>query len=77
MSSRDGRSAGGSCIASYVVVYILPESTSADGIVATEHLHFRIKQEEIDCKQNTPVSWIKVRRCADNIYRKDKFIVSR
>ena len=52
MSSSDGRSAGRSRVTTDVVVDTLPKSTGADGIVATEHLHFRIKQEEIDCKGN-------------------------
>lgn len=51
MPSSDGRSAGRSCITTYIVVDILPQSTSADGIITAKHLHFRIKQEEIDWKQ--------------------------
>lgn len=48
MPSSDSRCAGGSRITTYIVVDILPQPASADGIVTAKHLHFRIKQEEID-----------------------------
>ena len=51
MPSSDSRCAGGSRITTYIVVDILPQPASADGIVTAKHLHFRIKQEEIDWKE--------------------------
>lgn len=69
MPSSDSRGAGRSCITTYIVVDILPQSASADGIITTKHLHFRIKQEEIDCKQRNLVSWIDFVCLLINIYR--------
>lgn len=69
MPSSDSRGAGRSCITTYIVVDILPQSASADGIITTKHLHFRIKQEEIDCKQRNLISWIDFVCLLINIYR--------
>lgn len=48
MTTGDGGSTGRPRVTTDVVVDGLPQPTSADGIVAAKHLHFRIKQEEID-----------------------------
>lgn len=69
MPSSDSRGAGRSCITTYIVVDILPQSASTDGIITTKHLHFRIKQEEIDCKQRNLISWIDFVCLLINIYR--------
>lgn len=48
MSTCDGRGTSRPRVAPDVVVDGLPKATSADGIVATEHLHLRVEQEQID-----------------------------
>lgn len=51
MFPRDGSRAGRIRVAADIVVDRLPKTTGTDRVVATEYLHFRVEQEQIDCRQ--------------------------